>query len=830
MKKRTLIGIVLVLLLCSMRALTGSANAEDGKKYRITVTGGHAEDSNGNVITEAEAGADVHLVSEQKSGTYVEYWNVSGTKESGGYIIMPEEDVDVVAVRKPQTPLTIDLGGFARVPEVRYGDEKDYVWMSVNEDGANNIPGYLFACADRLEDYRNGVETLDVDGDGTPDIRILIYPGSVVQEYIYPVEGASAKGSITFNKPSEIPYWPITLKFNTKPLQESYSIKVVNGEAYDENGTAVTSAAPGQWITLHFPENDSTYLKHWEADGHKNFYSYYYCADSSFRTNTVGMNEFFPMPCFDMTIRAVTSVKKPYTIDLTNGCVRIGYDQGICLMESIPGEGVYYGGNDLDGDGKPDIYTELDPETKEFLIIPYGDSSVGGTYTLKGTNKGAYWPVTVKFGELKPAYNLNITGGHAEDLEGNIITSAAALDTVWIVADKQADGVFFKFWKSDYEGVKKEQVVFPMMMPAADMTITAETVAEQTPYTIDFTSGTLQDADIAVIVNLVYANGFDARSERFYRSSGGEESARYGYFDLDGDGRDDVVFGSRDDEGYGTPWNRVAEKTFAERPETYSLWKSRTIDVKDGAYGPVTFVVDVEKANAEAEKYLYKTRIFEPEHSFLIEVEGGYATRVGETDNRAFIVPEGSRVDINPWTDGYIYDWDTDGVEFHKEGVSEGLGVYGYLIMPSRDLKVVGITEKPAPTPTPTPTPTVAPTKEPTKSVTESTPAPTGSTEDKKDSKDDEDGINPLFIIIPFAVVLAGIITMIMILNSRKGKPDAAKAAEVPTENKPTEEAPTENEQTAETPVESEQTAETPQESKQTGEITQENESSDETI
>lgn len=124
----------------------------------------------------------------------------------------------------------------------------------------------------------------------------------------------------------------------------------------------------------------------------------------------------------------------------------------------------------------------------------------------------------------------------------------------------------------------------------------------------------------------------------------------------------------------------------------------------------------------------------------------------------------------------------------------------------TNDITVTAEFEKapePTPTPTPSPTPTVAPTKEPTQAVTEEpTPVPDGKQDDGDENakpsknKDSDSGFNPILLIIPAVILVAGIVALVLVLKKKKpedGTEEPVTKDEKSQENAQTEESAQEN-------------------------------------
>ena len=743
--------------------LAGDASSEEEKTYRITVNGGVAKDGNGQVVTSAKKGDYIRLEPDYQEGTYVCDWIVNGEKiprrERQAYINMPGKDTTVTAVRKQQTPYTLDMTGsvlLKELDEVYYPSSGivDYISDAYGDENFyQNAQVPMWSTPEERAD-----KGIDLDGDGTKDVLIVYYSydsGTESGTFLYPKEGGSVHGKMQLKKvKNNLPYWPITLDFGDEPVRSSYKITVIGGRAY-ENDVTVYEAAPGTMVYVEYEANETEYLKRWTLDGLKD--SYCITFGSSINEGCYN-NGRFAMPARDVTVRPETGKKQPLLLDLTDGFTKFSeYGAYGSLYLTLTGENYQYieEGLDIDGDGTPDISSGWWNAAREsgmyYSLVPR--CSATGDIILKGLTDGPYYPITLRFGtpQIKDAYTISVTGGHAEDEDGNRITSARPGKTVVIVRDAEP-GHYFKGWEADFAGIKTGSVELSFSMPAKDVEVRAVTVTTQTPYTIDMTYdiGESRAEEMQILINAL-------------RLSGYEEEADFGV-DLDGDGTFDID--GRDSESY--PASVLYRPDRICRTRDYSLWKSTTIPIKDYAYGPITFTVDVDRGEYPP--------VLDPSVYFPIKVSEGFIRNEKGEWIYENLIKAGTKITVYPSrSSGYVNGWKSDDVELHPiENVyNPDEGVCAWFIMPEKRVRVTAVfgnenPETPTPTPEPEPTeePTVTPSPVPTEpvvTVTETpsvtiSPLPADNREETTDAKekasDEKDkGISPVWFVIPIVIL-----------------------------------------------------------------------------
>ena len=775
-----------VLLFCMGTILAGDASSEEEKTYRITVNGGVAKDGNGQVVTSAKKGDYIRLEPDYQEGTYVCDWIVNGEKiprrESRAYINMPGKDTTVTAVRKQQTPYTLDMTGsvlLEELDEVYYSRSGivDYILEAYGDENSyQNAQVLMWSTPEERAD-----KGIDLDGDGTKDVLIVYYSydsGTESGTFLYPKEGGSVHGKMELKKvKNNLPYWPITLDFGDEPIRSSYKITVIGGRAYSGDVT-VYEAAPGTMVDLEYEANETEYLKWWTLDGLKDYYCITFGSSwSSFNDGCYNKGRF-AMPARDITVRPETGKKQPLLIDLTDGIATLSeYGAYGSLDLTLVNEHYQYieEGWDIDGDGTPDISSgwwnarSYGGSGRYCTLLPR--CSATGDITLKGLTYGPYYPITFRFGTPQPkdTYAISVTGGHAEDENGNRITSSRPGKEVFIVRDAEP-GHYFKGWEADFAGIKTGSVELSFAMPAKDVEVRAVTVTTQTPYTIDLTYdiGESRAEEMQILINALLLSGY-------------EEAAGFG-LDLDGDGTYDID--GRDSESY--PASVLYCPYRICRTRDYSLWKSTTIPIKDYTYGPITFTVDVDRGEYPP--------VLDPSVYFPIKVSEGFIRNEKGESIYANLIKAGTKIIVCPdRSPGYVNGWKSDDVELHPiENVyNPDEGVCAWFIMPEKRVRVTAVygTENPeTPTPTPEPEPTEEPTvtpsavpTEPVVTVTETppvtvSPLPADNREEttdgkKKASDEKEKGISPVWFVIPIVILaLCGAVFYVAYRKKDTGK------------------------------------------------------------
>ncbi|MBR7000719.1 MAG: hypothetical protein IKI01_08985 [Lachnospiraceae bacterium] len=562
------------LFSCLKASFAGDSKDSEKKEWMhtITITDGHVEDGNGRTVTEAKVGDYLYIIPDLQSGSYVKEWLMNGESVWYSSFTMPDCDITIEAVRDKQTPLVLDLSAGAKVNYPDYNIIYDIVQYIGDYLG---IEIWDATISDDTPDY--GV---DVDRDGTKDLFISsIAYREGLDFYLFRKEGGSVRGDVVLSELSNLPYWPITLRFGDDTPAAAYSLNVIDGYATKrwKPDDIITSVRPGEQVEVVYPWNKDYALIHWESDDIPDIMSY--CFAYRDRDHS---NYSFPMPSSNLTVRPVTEKKKPYVITFSNGVADTPYDVAVCAAEStgyIYDIDMYSSAKlDLDGNGTEDVMFF----GGKFYVLS-STCSVKGEITLEGLNGGLYWPTTLQVGDYQNEYSISVAGGHAEDQNGNVITKSASGEKIKLVRDKEEE-TFFESWSSNC-GVTSDYMNFDCIMPAQNVTFTAETTTSQKEYTVDLTVPEIRpkNEEEVLLKNALWA---------FMNEHGMKDSGYWKYLDLDFDGQDDVFWGNAlggDD----------SIEMFLSRNSLYkySLGTSFTLHLNDGQIGTLNIVVDNEKTS-----------------------------------------------------------------------------------------------------------------------------------------------------------------------------------------------------------------------------------------
>lgn len=557
---RRVVLLTAVLCLYGFISCLPARAFDTDETYTITVIGGHAETYQGKTLTEAKYGEYIHVYSDVKPGEYVKGWISDSVTLSWisysheGFLTtefeMPQHDVTIVAVYEKQKPYIIDLTkGYQKLVEtvslggvsVDYNLIDKWICQSIG-DGVGGYYSY----------------NVDLDGDGTEDVLLN---GSEGQNYpsrfaAIPLYGCSVKGDIVLDKPNAGPYWPITFKFGDLQVKEEYTVTVIGGREtkYEDDrtvlGNEVFTAKAGTYVNVTADSVDGMYVSDWAFDG-LDLYS-----------NTYESFASFAMPAKDIIISPKKSPQIPLLIDFSEGY----YDAYIGRLDIKYND--TWSKVDIDKDG---IY-DLCEEAGDRLIPLYRKEPY--EFTVSQVKDYMYSPITFKIGELQKDYSIQVNGGHAEDTDGNVITRAASGTTVRVIRDKES-GKYWKSWKSDYLDVKF--VCFEFIMPARDVTFTAETTSQQLVYDLDLTEEFIElpDEDTLLLLNAI----------RLFNNQSN-------YSNYLGDSADFNLDGTIDFEMY---YDMNGLNT--RRAIDYSLGLSYKVTIDDGQIGTINIILKNEESS-----------------------------------------------------------------------------------------------------------------------------------------------------------------------------------------------------------------------------------------
>ena len=327
-------------------------------KYKVNIKGGHAEDQNGKVITEAAPGTVVavktatQLYLEATPAYYqlhYSYYNFEPT----AYFVMPAADITYAA----------EGGGDGGDGET---DREITVSFVVSEEGTMwvyDIPSRDFdAVMKAWESLRNVYGRFDLSLNG---YRMYMNLNNM---RLYEA------GTEDFACPNS------TFVDNIHCVFPEYPVTVVGGVAY-ENYERIYTSVPGHRIEVYMEQtpndsyryavlqSDEVTLKYYKENGYE-----------------------FIMPNCPVTVRTELKEGSPLVINLNSGTFPYNDEMLLCISESCSGNWIS-GKLDLNGDGKPDIRVDQDKKTIQGLPT----YSCGDTYQLEKNNPGPYYPVTFLF-------------------------------------------------------------------------------------------------------------------------------------------------------------------------------------------------------------------------------------------------------------------------------------------------------------------------------------------------------------------------------------------------------------------------------------------------
>ena len=575
------------------------------------------------------------------------------------------------------------------------------------------LPQWLnITCSTDGDDDVNVSRKLDLDKDGTFDVLFRYIQN---REYgmgdtvVVPIAGGSIKDRITLTGTADSPFLSVTFILNNSKIKEEYRIKVTGGRA----GAYMEDPATGEWawkeIKTAAPGTPLSIQADDNAVQKGRYIKEWSSADFKFpkRAPNVIIGAFV-MPAHDLTVSPVIEAQKPLKITLGRGKLGEGMSEWRVLDQWDESSAFYQSagrhdsGECIDLDGDGTEDIYLSPWKSTTAICPLPIHSINGEYTLKGKNDQPYWPITLVFPEKAYTFDLS---------EGLI---------------------------AGYYGSGK---------------------------TIQLLKANLKEFEIA---------------------------ERPGFYDIDRNGEPDIrisTYEPKDDTDRGINQPELVVL------ETYSLGESYVIPAsKDGFQKPVTLV-----QKHKPEYYAVSIEVTGGGTVKLIEQEtitGEFSVEYGNESTSEFTVYKGDgRYYLKDNTYGESYPFiESSGNRFLK-----GTAVYPLIIPdPGYQFKIMiagndytsslgarraitvngdvsilvefeeipQITATPTPTPTATPVPTEKaienPSEKPT-DVPEATPevTPKGSDGGQSGSS----GINPLWILIPLAVVILGAVAIIVFVR-----------------------------------------------------------------
>lgn len=270
---------------------------------------------------------------------------------------------------------------------------------------------------------------------------------------------------------------------------------------------------------------------------------------------------------------------------------------------------------DVDGDGTMDVACTYwnpynYPVSKYYVFTPLpgwsltGDVTVTssrdkvqkayeGTYYLLPSEDSRISTVVIKTGdlkEIKKEYRINTTQGKAcryvlddnGETKIEVVTSAAPGERLFFSIDLPK-GQYLKNLKSEFFDMGKVFAewpeYWPFVMPAADITLTpviekqkAETF-KYTEYGSIYSEGSLNNAGNCVMESMF--------NETWYKRDAGVYE---GFFDIDGDGTDDVFIGPAYAGMQACPCKLRSVNTYVTKGRNDGPFWPVTVDFGDGQY------------------------------------------------------------------------------------------------------------------------------------------------------------------------------------------------------------------------------------------------------
>ena len=212
----------------------------------------------------------------------------------------------------------------------RYSKEQDEAFQTTM-----NLKNVIYS--DKI--YGKNAVKMDLDGDGTFDVMTfgLDYPmdseGGPSRWIYIPSAECSVRGTYTcvigenpynnsYNYFMEYGYLKnydsVTFILPEEPVRSTYEISIENGKAY-KNGVEVTSAAPGDEITIISEAVVGKYVFLWKSE----LIGEYIHHTTGYAVNSP--TSFF-MPAADVALKTVMVDQTPLTFDLTKGYYLVNKD------------------------------------------------------------------------------------------------------------------------------------------------------------------------------------------------------------------------------------------------------------------------------------------------------------------------------------------------------------------------------------------------------------------------------------------------------------------------------------------------------------------------
>lgn len=376
------------------------------KTYPITVKGGHAEDGNGNRITESGSGKYVKIVRDSENGRFFKTWKSDSGIQSeymDFYFVMPAKAVTLEAV----TTTT----------------QREYVFdltdpsCSVPEEDVVSVSNMFYAIR-HITEPGGYHEVFDLDQDGTMDISFADYS---FLEGFHPtlsrLEGYSLGcsfsmtvndgqiGKLTILVDNESTESPVIEKDSEK--HSIYMENVTIGIYNDPYSPIIEKARYGTHLSIS---------QFFSEPPEGCYFGGFMITDVKSEENTflpLGQYDFY-MPDYDILVSAVFKPRIPLVIDLTDGTAQVPEDCDFPLVfwaaSDIEWEDAswdyslnypYYRFS-LNGNAGADI--EYDASTGILSVCP--DSNIQTVVselifdkTSDSYQENNYFPVTLRFSD-----------------------------------------------------------------------------------------------------------------------------------------------------------------------------------------------------------------------------------------------------------------------------------------------------------------------------------------------------------------------------------------------------------------------------------------------
>lgn len=620
---------------------------------------------------------------------------------------------------------------------------KGYYYFSI-EDEPNteylvfcqfeNIPGWLGVDRSLKTDNDDSIK-LDLDKDGTYDV---LFRNNYNQEYgagdviAVPIAGGSIKDKITLNGSGTSPIRSVTFILNNASIKQEYKIKISGGHARSYTYDAAEDRWDWKEVTSAEPGTPMTI-----------------CLDDNMIKKGQYVKEWsspdYPFP-----------KRKPYMV--IGAFVMPAHDVTVSPV--------------------------IEKQTPLTINLTRGD--YGKWYEFEQYEEnGCFFEVT------------GITGDIATiDLNGD------GIEDIYLSPNKSSNMI----------------CALPVHSISKDITFNNPTDGKYWPITIHFPEPAYTlDLSSGMVACCNYGSG-DTLIKLKENFKPFEMSGKDGYYDFDGNGQPDIrIMNWVDSEeesivvldtySLGTSYVIPAAEGGFTKPITLSVKKApsfHSVTIETGEGGKV--VLYEQDALSEYFRIYY---LNEDAGTYKFSMSGGKVMLGREGVKYPFA--ECTRSALLHGTAVYALPVPDEGYQLKSISYNDGQYTVDCNNLPfyvTNDITVTAEFEKapeptPTPTPTPSPTPTVAPTKEPTQTVTEEpTPVPDGKQDDGDENakpsknKDSDSGFNPILLIIPAVILVAGIVALVLVLKKKKpedGTEEPVTKDEKSQENAQTEESAQEN-------------------------------------